>query len=346
MLQQSDEHPNVVRYYTHEKDQNFLYLALSFCKMNLDQLLQRGKLERKQNKMKKNIPIVSKKMIFDIVTGLKHIHSLHIIHRDIKPHNILIDPSGTLKISDMGLAKKLESDEHSFSSQTTSGTIGWQAPEQMDQSGRQSKKVDIFSLGCVIYYCLTEGEHPFGNKIQRENNIVQNNHSLDKVKDPIAIHLVKKMIRYSPKDRITAKQASVHPFFWSSEKTLDFFRIASDRLESEKPSDAIVINIEKKIRILGTKRDWLSQIDPLLKTELQTSKYRKYKGHKVRDLLRVIRNKTHHYRDLPKEMQENLGDLPNGFLQYWTSRFPYLLIDTYCTIEKFCKDEPNLSRFF
>lgn len=346
MLQSSDEHPNVVRYYTHAKDENFIYLALSYCSMNLDQFLQ-SKLSKKSKKIQKTTKIIfTKQMLFDVVHGLSHIHSMNIIHRDLKPHNILIDPKGVLKISDMGLAKKLDHGENSFSTQSSTGTLGWQAPEQMDLNARQSTKIDIFALGCIIFYCLTEGKHPFGIKTQREHNILTNNYSLDGIHDQVAKHLIEKMIIHSPKDRICINTVKNHPFFWSSEKTLDFLRLASDRLESEKVTQPIVVAIESKSHIILGCFDWLSKLGNELRNELQTSRFRKYKGNKVRDLLRVIRNKNHHYRDLPVEMRNDLGDLPDGFLCYWTNRFPHLLINTYEVILQFCPNEPNFRQFF
>jgi serine/threonine protein kinase len=62
----------------------------------------------------------------------------------------------------MGLAKRLDSGQHSFSS-TNAGSAGWQAPELLANE-RQTKSVDIFALGCIIFYILTDGQHPFGNK--------------------------------------------------------------------------------------------------------------------------------------------------------------------------------------
>jgi len=77
----------------------------------------------------------------------------------------------SVKISDMGLAKKLDTGQHSFSS-TNSGSAGWQAPELLANE-RQTKSVDIFALGCIIFYILTNGQHPFGNKYARARTIVR-----------------------------------------------------------------------------------------------------------------------------------------------------------------------------
>nr|XP_045015142.1 serine/threonine-protein kinase/endoribonuclease IRE1-like isoform X2 [Jaculus jaculus] len=62
-------------------------------------------------------------------------------------------------------------------------------------------------------------------------------------------------------------------------------------------------------------------------------KFRTYKGGSVRDLLRAMRNKKHHYRELPGEVQETLGSLPDDFVRYFTSRFPRLLSHTYQAME-------------
>lgn len=54
-----------------------------------------------------------------------------------------------------------------------SGSSGWQAPEQL-LLGRQTRAVDLFSLGCVLFYCITGGRHPFGNHLERDVNITKN----------------------------------------------------------------------------------------------------------------------------------------------------------------------------
>lgn len=53
------------------------------------------------------------------------------------------------------------------------GSSGWQAPEQLVR-GRQTRAVDIFSLGCVLFFCVTGGKHPFGERIERDINILKN----------------------------------------------------------------------------------------------------------------------------------------------------------------------------
>lgn len=54
------------------------------------------------------------------------------------------------------------------------GSSGWLAPEQI-QHGRQTRAVDLFTLGCVLFFCVTGGKHPFGDRFERDINITKNN---------------------------------------------------------------------------------------------------------------------------------------------------------------------------
>ena len=86
--------------------------------------------------------------------------SLDIVHRDIKPHNVLISMPGKkgevrAMISDFGLCKKLKLGRMSFSRRSgVAGTEGWIAPEMMLGNRSTTCSVDIFSLGCVYYFVL------------------------------------------------------------------------------------------------------------------------------------------------------------------------------------------------
>ena len=162
----------------------------------------------------------------------------------------------------MGLCKKLEGDQSSFRATTAhaAGTSGWRAPELLvDDDGlsadthststimppsthsnstseplvldpqtnrRATRAIDIFSLGCVFYYVLTGGNHPFDRdgKYMREANIVKGHYSLDDLsvlgdyqwegKD-----LVARMLAHDPKLRPDAAQVLAHPFFLVRRRT-------------------------------------------------------------------------------------------------------------------------------
>ena len=111
-----------------------------------------------------------------MASGLSHIHQHRFIHRDIKPENILISmPSSNkvqLKLADFGLCKPATL-RGSASVSSVKGNYRWMAPELLpfidvddvaQYRQRQSISTDTFALGCIFYYYLTRGYHPFGNE--------------------------------------------------------------------------------------------------------------------------------------------------------------------------------------
>jgi hypothetical protein len=87
--------------------------------------------------------------------------------------------------------------------------------------------------------------------------------------------------------------------------------------------------------------NWALALDESLLENL--GKYRKYDVSSVRDCLRVIRNKKNHYADLPLAVKQSLGPLPEGFLKYFSSRFPALLVYVYSVLACFALESPASS---
>lgn len=81
------------------------------------------------------------------------------------------------------------------------GSSGWQAPEQL-QRQRQTLAVDLFSLGCVLFFCVTGGKHPFGDSIERDFNIVNDRKDLFLVDNmPEAMDLFTRLLDPDPNMR-------------------------------------------------------------------------------------------------------------------------------------------------
>lgn len=347
LLRESDEHPNVIRYFCTERDRQFQYIAIELCAATLQEYVEQKDFA--------HLGLEPITLLQQTTSGLAHLHSLNIVHRDLKPHNILLsmpNAHGRIKamISDFGLCKKLAVGRHSFSRRSgVPGTEGWIAPEMLSEDCKENPTytVDIFSAGCVFYYVISEGSHPFGKSLQRQANILLGAYSLDclhpeKHEDVIARELIEKMIAMDPQKRPSAKHVLKHPFFWSLEKQLQFFQDVSDRIEKEALDGPIVKQLERGGRAV-VKMDWRENITVPLQTDLR--KFRTYKGSSVRDLLRAMRNKKHHYRELPKEVQETLGALPDDFVRYFTSRFPHLLSHTYRAME-LCRHERPFQPYY
>ncbi|KAK7433984.1 bifunctional endoribonuclease/protein kinase ire1 [Stygiomarasmius scandens] len=482
ILQESDDHPNVVRYYYQEtaRGGEFMYIALELCLGTLAEVVEgssawtpgmglnlnlesgdgvdaalgsaaNGKADLAN--IRESVMRDPKKALAQITRGLRHLHALKLVHRDIKPQNILVaraigkpplskskskSSSGSsgnagggyrMLISDFGLCKKLDVDQTSFlptaQGAMAAGTVGWRAPEilkgevrfdfdDVDSSNdaasrgststvtggsvgsnstasgggtrskptRLTKSVDIFALGCLFYYVLTGGGHPYGDRFEREVNILKDAKCLDglekgweggfgsgngggDVSDGAAeegteaANLIRAMLEMESASRPDTERILLHPFFWDAGKRLNFLQDASDRFEimprgdapvsksasSSKPSlqnpksnvftpyegdrDPHLIRLEEgSFDIVGT--DWHSRCDKVFVENL--GKFRKYDGKSVQDLLRALRNKKHHYQDLPENVKRHLGSMPEGYLSYFTRRFPRLFLHVHRVI--------------
>ncbi|KAJ4444309.1 hypothetical protein ANN_06101 [Periplaneta americana] len=273
------------------------------------------------------------------------------VHRDIKPHNVLLsmpNAKGEVRamISDFGLCKKLKVGRMSFSRRSgVAGTDGWIAPEMLNGNSRTTCAVDIFSLGCVFYYVLSNGKHPFGDALRRQGNIISGDFRLSELEGEEKLLqkiLVEQMISTDPMERPPASAVRLHPIFWNKCQVLTFFQDVSDRVEKDDQDSPVLQALETGAYCV-VKEDWRNVIDSEVAQDLR--KYRNYRGSSVRDLLRALRNKKHHYRELSEEAQQSLGEIPNKFIDYWTQRFPLLLLHSWITMQ--CvKDEPIFSQYY
>lgn len=362
LLQQSDHHPNVIRYHCRERTEKFTYIVLELCTCSLADIIEGRGATTGESFSSPPLPpeIVQlqetpQRLLEQMTQGLAHLHELKLVHRDIKPHNILITPKGRLVISDFGLSKKLAEDQSFFNPTMQSGTVGWRAPEcilgeeaqklaQLSErrgpgtgapSLRLSRSVDIFALGCVFYYVLSGGEHPFGGRLHREMNIISDKVDLSRVQDkPEAYDLISRMLDRRPERRPTSEQVLKHPYFWSAQKQVAFLQDLSDKFEIEdrKSHSTILDSFEMRRRVIFEgKATWNRLLDAEVWQDLCA--YRKYNPQSARDLLRALRNKRSHFHELSSELKAILGDTPEAFMGYFLKRFPRLLIECYHLVE-------------
>ncbi|GJW46838.1 PUG domain-containing protein [Tanacetum coccineum] len=162
----------------HIYDQDFVYIALERCICSLHELVHLLKFNCQWRSLR--ISSYGSPM----ASGLAHLHELGIIHRDLKPQNVLIRKDRsivTAKVSDMGISKRLPADMSCLTKRATGkssyGSSGWQAPEQLRKE-RQTRAVDLFSFGCVLFFCITCGRHPFGDTLECDVNIVNDRKDL------------------------------------------------------------------------------------------------------------------------------------------------------------------------
>ncbi|XP_034663834.1 serine/threonine-protein kinase/endoribonuclease IRE1 [Drosophila subobscura] len=350
LLRESDAHENVVRYFCTEQDRQFRYIAVELCAATLQDYTEGDRSLELQH----HIDVWQ--VLGQAASGLSHLHSLDIVHRDIKPQNVLIslpDARGKVRvmISDFGLCKKLNFGKTSFSRRSgVTGTDGWIAPEMM-RAQRTTTAVDIFSLGCVYYYVLSGGHHAFGDNLKRQANILSHEYNLSKLrsdddsdnsKTVLAEQLISDMIHKDPQSRPPARCIGNHPLFWDEPKMLSFLQDVSDRVEKLQFHAEPLKSLEKNGRIVVLD-DWNEHLDPMITDDLR--KYRGYMGASVRDLLRALRNKKHHYHELTPAAQEMLGCIPHEFTNYWVDRFPQLISHAYHAFS-ICSNEPIFKPYY
>ncbi|MGI8979565.1 MAG: protein kinase domain-containing protein [Pirellulaceae bacterium] len=106
-------------------------------------------------------PREAAELLTQVADAVEFAHSKGIVHRDLKPHNILLDADGKPKVTDFGLAKRLDSGDDLTNTGDVLGTPSFMAPEQAEGKSHQlGRLVDVYSLGAVLYATLT-GRPPF-----------------------------------------------------------------------------------------------------------------------------------------------------------------------------------------
>jgi serine/threonine protein kinase len=150
------DHPNIVRAYDIDQDNNLHFLVMEHVDgSSLQEIVKKtGPMD----------VLRACHYIRQSALGLQHAHdAAGIVHRDIKPGNILVDRNGIVKILDMGLARFFHDEEdmlsHKFEDDVL-GTADYLAPEQAQDSHSVDIRADIYSLGATFYFCLT-GRTPF-----------------------------------------------------------------------------------------------------------------------------------------------------------------------------------------
>ncbi|MCJ1418200.1 regulator of ime2 [Xylographa parallela] len=234
-------HPNIVElkafYYSNgeRKDEVYLNLVLEFVPETV------YRASRFFNKLKTTMPILEIKIyIYQLFRSLAYIHSQGICHRDIKPQNLLLDPStGVLKLCDFGSAKILVENEPNVSYICSRY---YRAPELIFGATNYTTKIDVWSTGCVMAELmlgqpLFPGESGIDQLVEiikvlgtptREQIRTMNpnymEHKFPQIKPhpfnkvfrkttPDAIDLIAALLEYTPTQRLSAIEAMCDPFF-------------------------------------------------------------------------------------------------------------------------------------
>ena len=149
------DHRNIVRVYDFDNDGALHYLVMEYVEGRDLQVM-----------VKEDGPLAyadAAEYIRQAAEGLAHAHGANLIHRDVKPANLLVDQKNVVKVLDLGLARFTDEDRASLTvayDENVLGTADYLAPEQALDSHGVDARADIYSLGCSLYYLLT-GHPPF-----------------------------------------------------------------------------------------------------------------------------------------------------------------------------------------
>jgi serine/threonine-protein kinase len=144
-------HPGIVQIYQLGEHEGMPYFAMEFCPGGTlaDRLRGRPLPPRE-----------SAELVEQIARAVQAAHQHGIVHRDLKPGNVMLDAQGSPKVTDFGLARRVEDETRMTLTGAVVGTPSYMAPEQAQGKKDIGPAVDVYSLGAILYECLS-GERPF-----------------------------------------------------------------------------------------------------------------------------------------------------------------------------------------
>ncbi len=151
------DHENVVKVYDISQEDDVPFIVAECVEgRDLGAMLSRERGGRLSEEF-------TRRVVVQLLQGLSYAHRRGIIHRDIKPSNILLTPEGTVKVADFGIARIVEEEDAEEPGEIV-GSARYMSPEQL-QGKEATPRSDIYSVGIVLYHCLT-GSPPFSGDLK------------------------------------------------------------------------------------------------------------------------------------------------------------------------------------
>ena len=256
-----------------------VYLVFEYMEQDLGTILQR----------KIDFDLSQIKYIFhELVLGLKYLHENNILHRDLKPLNILLNAKNEIKIGDFGLARIFSNSPNVkkiYTNQVV--TVCYRAPELLLGETNYSTKIDIWSLGCILLELLTrkttfsyneeklvflsicelcgtpnEKNWPHVTELKNYDSLIPKEEKASKINnttfpnfDDVTLDIIKKILTLNPEERITLDEILKHPFLTSHEpkmcKAEDMPKIEEEMHWYRYREEMKKMEIEQQKQIIG-----------------------------------------------------------------------------------------------
>lgn len=187
------DHPNIINTYGifFSSSDKPPCILLEFCPLNLQKAIEKVTTS--------NTEIA--KYVYQIAEGFRYIHFRQVIHRDLKPTNILIASDGTIKISDFGISRLMSIEEQSMTRGV--GTQKFMAPEIINEEEFYNEKVDVYSFGVVLYFMLSGGHMP---KIKIGEILKGNKAQIPESFNELAKNIILDCWNFEPNERPSFKE--------------------------------------------------------------------------------------------------------------------------------------------
>jgi serine/threonine-protein kinase len=179
-------HPNIVTVYDVCNDENGFYIIMEY--------IGSGSVQDRVEHFGALPPQMACDVIIGLLGGLSEAHAQNIVHRDIKPHNLLITEEGVPKLTDFGIAHVAEKDRGLTSTGMVMGTLAYMSPEQKMSARQADARADLYSTTATLYAVLT-GDEPF----DLFSPPVQDEKLID-IPEPLAT-LIRRGCEYKPQNR-------------------------------------------------------------------------------------------------------------------------------------------------
>jgi len=245
-LMEKLNHPRVIRHFEVLETSNRIHLVMECCGGgNLCSYLKR---KRRLDE------VVARTMLTQILDGLKYMHNLNVVHRDIKLENVLLDQDGSVKLVDFGFSAYVKDK----SLKIFCGTPSYMAPEIIKRKEYQGKPVDVWSLG-VVLYAMVVGRFPFSGKSYSElyRNVLTGQFKLPDQLSSGVRDLIGKMLVLDPATRWNLNQIETHPWLTLTALSPKHTPSASkvELVISPDPRDDFDESVIKKLVSFGVKKD-------------------------------------------------------------------------------------------